>query len=102
VFWFEAKKLHERLLDALTPNDMHAGFHQQFDGERTFPGQTFARKRKRTFVPIALPNDEMVTPILFFRFSRKPVLVRPRYRINAIFSDAHPAASEQRVQSAAA
>src|SRR5262249_7672555 len=72
LFWFEVKKLHERFLDALTPNDMHAGFHQQFDGECAFPGQSFARKRERTLVPLALRNDEMMAPILFFCFSRRP------------------------------
>src|SRR6516164_9589260 len=47
VFWFEVKKLHERFWNALTPNDMHPGFHQQFDGGCTFPGEPFTRKCER-------------------------------------------------------
>src|SRR5262249_31961008 len=57
LFWFEAKKLRERFLDVLAPNDMHAGFHQQFDGECTFPRQPLGGRRKRCLVPIAFSNE---------------------------------------------
>jgi len=30
--WFEAKKLCERLLDAIPPDDVHARLHQQLNG----------------------------------------------------------------------
>src|SRR5215471_1743882 len=97
----KAQKLYERFLYAITPDNVHARFGQEPNGRCAGPRQHVARKLKVTLLTVALRNNEVMPPILPFGLSLQAVLMRPRHRIDPILADAHRAAGEQRIQSAA-
>jgi hypothetical protein len=101
VFWSEAQKLDKCVLDAVTSNDVNACFCQQANGGCTGPRQLLPWKREGASVAVSLRDLKMMPPGLALSFALEAELVRPRYRIDAIFGDPQPSPRKQCVKPAA-